>query len=284
MTRTTRGCSEYGDWSRRDFLKRTSLGAGAALAAQAWFPRVLAAQPGAPSGPGSGRDVLIYIFLRGGLDGLSLLPPHGDGDYYALRPTLGVPPPGASGGALDLDGFFGLLPAAAPLLPAFAQGRLAFVHAAGTTDHTRSHFEAFKKVEFGIPSLPIGTVHDGWLARHLSLVPPLSDGPLRAAALREVLPLALTGAPRTLPIAVPAAFDFPGAADTAALRKAALASMYAAAPAPLGPAALDTLASIELLEDVDFAAPPQHGAAYPDTPFGASLRACAALVRQGVPV
>jgi uncharacterized protein (DUF1501 family) len=281
------GCAEYGGWSRRQFLRGAGLGAGAVLGAPLWFPRVLAAQGAGAPGDGAqaaGRDVLVYVFLRGGIDALSFVPPYADGDYYVARPTLGVPPPGAPGGALDLDGFFGLLPAAAPLYPAFAQGRLAFVHAAGTTDHTRSHFEAFKKVEFGIPSLPSGTVHEGWLARHLQLVAPLADGPLRAAALREVLPLALVGAPRTLPISDPATFVFPGDPATATLRKAALASMYAAGPAPLGPAALDTLGSIELLEAVDFDAPPQHGAAYPNSPFGQQLRACATLIRERVPV
>ena len=279
---TAHACEEYGRWSRRQLLRGATLGAGALLAPD-WLPRIVAA-PGGAKALDSGRDVLVYVFLRGGLDGLSFVPPYGDGDYYAARPVLGVPPPGASGGALDLDGFFGLLPAAAPLYPAYAAGRLAFVHAVGTNDHTRSHFDAFKKVELGIAGQPIGALPNGWLARHLDLVPPLADGPLRAAALRDVMPLTLVGAPRTLPIPDPAAFDFPGDPATAAARKAAIVSMYSGAPAPVGPAAIDTLDTIALLDGISFHAPPQHGAVYPDSPFGAKLRACATIIRAGVPV
>ncbi|HZL98629.1 MAG TPA: DUF1501 domain-containing protein [Planctomycetota bacterium] len=275
-------CEEYGRWSRRQLLRDATLGAGALLAGPSWLPRVVPAPAGAAGG--ARRDVLVYVFLRGGLDGLSFVPPHGDGDYYAARPVLGVPPPGSIGGALDLDGFFGLLPAAAPLHALFAEGRLAFVHAVGTDDHTRSHFDAFNKVELGIAGLPIGSAQDGWLARHLGLVAPLADGPLRAAALRDVLPITLFGAPRTLPIPDPAAFEFPGDPATAAARQAAIVAMYQGLPAPLGPAAIDTLDTIALLGTVDFGAPPQNGAAYPATPFGAQLRACATIIRAGLPV
>jgi uncharacterized protein (DUF1501 family) len=280
-------CDEYGRWSRRQLLRGATLGAGALLL-PSWMPRIVAAPAaagaGTAAGSGAERDVLVYVFLRGGLDGLSFIPPYGDGDYYAARPVLGVPPPGASGGALDLDGFFGLLPAAAPLYAPFAEGRLAFVHAVGTNDHTRSHFDAFNKVELGIAGLPVGSAQEGWLARHLTLVPPLSDGPLRAAALRDVMPVTLVGAPRTLPIPDPAAFDFPGDPATAAARKAAIVAMYQGAPAPLGPAAIDTLDTIALLDGIAFHAAPQHGAVYPNTPFGNRLRACATIIRAGLPI
>jgi len=278
MSQQPHGCEEYRRLSRRQFLGRAALTAGV-LGAAPWMPRVVRAQ-GAGGPP---RDVLVYIFLRGGIDSLSVVVPYGDGELYVQRPTLAVGPPGP-GGALDLDGFFGLNPVAAPLLPAFAAGRLAFVHALGTNDHTRSHFDAFKKVEQGVPGQPLGIVHDGWLARHLQLVPPLASGPLRGAALRSTLPITLTGAPRTLPVSVPAEFIFPGAQATKAARKAAIAAMYGPGPAPIGPAAIDTLGSIELLGGIDFDAPPQHGASYPDTIFGRALQACATIVRADVGV
>ena len=273
------GCAEYRELSRRQFLGGALAGGTVLAVGPAWLPKLgLASRRAAGE-----RDVLVYIFLRGGIDGLSLVPPYGEDAYYTWRPTLGVAPPGAAGGALDLDGFFGLLPAAAPLLPAYKEGRLAFVHAVGVGEFNFSHFEAFKSVEFGCADAS-AAVQEGWLARHLQLVPPVAPGPLRAAALTDTLPLTLQGAPQTLPVADPASFVFPGDPATAAARKATLTSMYAGTAAPLGPAALDTLGTLEMLEGVDFDTPALHGAEYPDTDLGRSLKACATMVREQLPV
>ena len=274
------GCAEYRGLSRRGFLGGALAGAGSLAIGPGWFPRLALAPPGGSGG----HDVLVYLFLRGGLDGLSFVPPYADDGYYAARPLLAVPPPGAVGGALDLDGFFGLLPAAAPLQPLFAEGRLAILNAVSIQDYIDSHFEAFKTLEFGASFMPPGSLTDGWLARHLQLSTPPVAGPLRAAALTDTVPLTLQGAPLALPVADPAGFTFPGDPATAAARKAALTSMYAGVPAPLGPSAQDTLGAIELLSAVDFAAPAQHGAVYPDTDLGHALKACATIVRERLPI
>ena len=97
-----------------------------------------------------GRDILVCIFQRGAADGLNALVPHGDADYYAQRSTIAVPAPGNPGGAIDLDGFFGLHPALAPLKPVYDAGDLALVHATGVPHGSRSHFAAQGLVERGV--------------------------------------------------------------------------------------------------------------------------------------
>src|SRR2546427_7273872 len=88
------------------------------------------------------RPLLICLFQRGAVDGLNMIVPHGDPFYYRERPRIAIPRPGTTGGALDLDGHFGLHPALAPLLPLYQSGALAAVHAVGSPDSTRSHFDA----------------------------------------------------------------------------------------------------------------------------------------------
>lgn len=274
MDRSPDGCDDLLRWTRRAFLKRAAAAAAAGVALPTLSPRVFAGTPG------SDRDVLLYILLRGGLDGLSTVVPYGDGALYAARPTIAVPPPGAVGGCLDLDGFFGLNPVAAPLLPAFVEGRLAFVHAAGSPDPTRSHFLAFEKMEAGTPAQPLSAAGQGWLSRHLLGTAGPTSSAVRCASLREVLPQGLFGAPATVPASDLGAVVFPGDPASAPLRKATLEAMYAGAPDPLGPAALTSLHATDLFGAVDFAGyAPANGARYPDTDLGGQLAQCAALIK-----
>jgi len=133
------------------------------------------------------RDVLVYVFLRGGMDGLSVIVPHGDGDYYAARPTLALKKP------LDLDGFFGLHPAMGALQSHFHEGRMAAIQAVGSQDRTRSHFEAMATVERGLRDNR-ATAASGWLGRYLSATTPRKPSPLRAVAWGDLLPDSLRGA------------------------------------------------------------------------------------------
>ncbi|MFO0982862.1 MAG: DUF1501 domain-containing protein [Planctomycetota bacterium] len=235
--------------------------------------------------PGSSRDVLVLVFLRGGMDGLTTCVPYGDPDLYLARPSIAVPPPGGSDGAIDLDGFFGLSPAAAPLLAPYQAGHLAFVHATGSTDATRSHFEAYQFMEFGIPGQPGGSVANGWLARHLLGIDPLVNGaPLRGLAITSVMPLTLSGAPATLAILDPDGFAFVGG-STPAQRRALLARSYAATAEPLRSTGRDTFGTFDLLDTIDFAGyVPAHGAAYPGTSFGGALKNASALIKAAVGV
>ena len=103
----------------------------------------------APRGQRPPGDILVCLFFRGGMDGLSAVPPYGDGAaYYNIRPTIAVPPPGgATGAALDLDGYFGLHPALAPLKAIYDSGNMTIVQATGCIDPTRSHFDAMRFTE-----------------------------------------------------------------------------------------------------------------------------------------
>ena len=188
-------CSEYNELSRREFLVKSAASA-AVLAAPAWLPQVAYAQAEDTS-----RDVIVSIFLRGGADGLSLVVPYAENAYYTLRPTIAIPRPDSTSAnrAVDLNGFFGLPPAMASLLPAYQSGNLLIVHATGSTDPTRSHFDAQAFMEVGVPgSRDTAT---GWLGRHLATKAPMKpNSALRALAFNYGLPQMLAGAPNALPI------------------------------------------------------------------------------------
>ena len=185
-------------------LTRRQILTGAALAAATGatngFGRSLSALANVTLSPHlqkTGGDVLVALFLRGGADGLNILIPHGEDAYYSLRPNLALPRPNdrrvaANARALDLDGFFGLHPSLAPLLPFYKEGNLAPIHAVGSGDQTRSHFEAMATMERGIAA-DTGAA-SGWLARHLTATAGESDSPLRAVALADMMPDSLRGA------------------------------------------------------------------------------------------
>lgn len=183
--------------TRRLFLKN----GGVAIASVGLMPVI---GPGfvhravyaADSATSKRRKTVICIFQRGAVDGLSMIVPHGDPDLYRLRPVLGIPRPsgGADQTALDLDGFFGLHPALKPLLPFYQQGHLAAIHACGSPNGTRSHFDAQDYMESGAPGNK--GVADGWLARALLACPEdraKLKTPFRAVAVGSGMPRSLQG-------------------------------------------------------------------------------------------
>jgi uncharacterized protein (DUF1501 family) len=259
--------------------RRSVLGASATLAAANLFT----GQAKASSRTSLARPVLVQLFLRQGMDGCTMVVPHGDDNYYNLRPDYSIPAPGLANGALDLDGFFGLAPSAAPFLTPYGDGRLLFVHASGSHDPTRSHFEAFARMEVADPSLPLGAVSTGWITRFMHSVTP-GTGALRAIGTNPLLPLSLRGAPKTLPIPDFENFAFPGRVITAAERQVAIGTAYSYRPAPLGTAALDSIAAFGL-GGVDFAAyVPENGAVYPASNLGRRMKAVAALMKADIGV
>lgn len=272
-------CSEYNELSRREFLMR-STAAAAVLAAPAWLPQVAYAQTEDTS-----RDVIVSIFLRGGADGLSLVVPHGESAYYTLRPTIAIPRPDSSSAnrALDLNGFFGLPPAMASLLPAYQAGNLLVIHATGSTDPTRSHFDAQAFMEVGAPTRNAAT---GWLGRHLASKPPMKpDAALRALAFNYGLPLMLAGAPNALPIPNPANFGLNGTSSTSSARLAWLGTSFTGQRDPLQASALNTQRTITQLAVIGITSyQPSGGAVYPTSSFGIALRSTAALIRADVGV
>ncbi len=263
--------SESSELSRRQFLSTSALASGAAFSAPAWLPRMAFG-----AGTGSSRDVLVHLFLRGAMDGLSFVPPYGDGHYYAARPSLGIAPPGQQNGAIDLDGFFGLNPNAQGLMTPYTNGDLAFVPASGLPDPTRSHFDGQLLVERGISDVPPNSAIGGWLGRHLARTPLL--GPTRGIALTKVLPVLMTGTSGTVPTNDPSNFAFPGRDMTRRARQALIRADYATHPL-LADSAVSSFEVVEALEAVDFENYTSAGALpYPDTLFGRRIRSTAALI------
>jgi len=165
--------------TRRIFLKNGS----AALVSLGFTPVFIARAAQAAQ---ARQKILIAIFQRGAVDGLNMVVPFGERAYYGARPSIAIPTPGAPGGALDLDGFFGLHPSMGSLVPWFKDGHLAVVHAAGSPDDTRSHFDAQDYMESGTPGNK-GT-RDGWMNRYLHAKDHAErSSPFRAVALTQAL-------------------------------------------------------------------------------------------------
>lgn len=276
--RKCEGCDEYQAWTRHRLVKQSRSAFAGAASPRPWLPRISLARDA------SSRDTLLVVFLRGGMDGLTTVVPYGDPNLYSpsLRPLLATPPPGDLNGAVDLDGFFGLSPLMAPLLPAYQSGQLLVVHATGSPDPTRSHFDAFKYMEYGIPLQPL-TTFTGWLARHLQVTPPKSNSPLRALSVSNLLPKTLVGGPATLAIPDPSMYEFPGRPETATDRRAVLEAAYASAGEPMAGAAQSTVDTIDLLATINIESyAPSNGAVYPGGAFGEAVRAVAAIVKAEV--
>jgi uncharacterized protein (DUF1501 family) len=248
--------------SRRDLLKQGVAGLTAFLIPNA-FPRRASAATSAP--------VLMMLYLRGGADGLNLVVPAGDPLYYSNRPHIQVPP----GSELALDGFFGLNPALAPILPHFLSGELCIVHACGSPDPSRSHFDAQDFMDYGAPGNP--TIRTGWLNRVL-----LSSGetdPVAAIGIGYHAP-SLVGAAPSLTMAKLAAFTITG--EFQSERRAALEGRYSLEPGSLlGAGALDAFAALDRITAIDRTT----SVAYPaGSAVAASLRDAAALIKADIGV
>src|SRR5246127_3862319 len=136
-------------FSRRFFLKQ----GGIALAGLSTMPAFL--QRAIASTPSAGKKQLVVLFQRGAADGLNVVVPFSEPNYYRLRPTIAIPQPrrGGADAAIDLDGYFGLHPSLAPLEQLFRKDQLAIVHAAGSPDPKRSHFDGQDFIESGTPGV-----------------------------------------------------------------------------------------------------------------------------------
>jgi uncharacterized protein (DUF1501 family) len=170
---------------RRDFLRQLALLSASGflmLDADSWAARDLDER--------KSRKRLVVVSLRGAVDGLNVVVPYTEGAYYVVRPTIAIPRPGGDGGLLDLDGHFGLHPSLAPLASLWSNGTLAFVHACGSPDMTRSHFDAQDYMETGTPG--IKNTPDGWMNRLLAVLPG-SRSATDAISVGPTLPRILSG-------------------------------------------------------------------------------------------
>jgi uncharacterized protein (DUF1501 family) len=227
------------------------------------------------------RDILVCIFQRGAADGLNALVPHGDADYYSQRSAIAVPAPGNPDGAIDLDGFFGLHPALAPLKPVYDAGDLALVHATGVPHGSRSHFAAQGLVERGVDDK--AGPNSGWLGRHLALSTPASDSAFRIVSISGNVLVSLQGAADPLAISNLAEFGFDQDIIDSG-HPTVLARLFRS-PLPLFAPAQAALAAIGELQAASLSAiTPANGAQYPDTDLGNKLQQVGQLIRSTLPV
>ncbi len=255
-------------FSRRYFLKR----GGIALVGMSAMPAFL--QRAAAATPMPNKKQLVVLFQRGAADGLNIVAPFSEANYYRLRPTIAIPQPrrGVADAAIDLDGFFGLHPSLAPLEPLFRKDELAIVHAAGSPDPTRSHFDAQDFMESGTPG--VKATEDGWLNRAMEAGPEENASPFRAVAMGPNLPRMLHGSASA--IALPDLRQFkvmPQSQATAATVQGGFEAMYAqTVDTALHGTGAETFEAIDMLRKVDPSKyAPEHGAQYPTSRLGQSL-------------
>jgi uncharacterized protein (DUF1501 family) len=232
--------------------------------------------------PAPNRKVLVAIFQRGAVDGLNVVVPYGEKTYYDARPSIAVPRPGSGeGAALDLDGFFGLHPALAPVLPFFQERSAAFVHAAGSPDATRSHFDAQDFMESGTPGNK-GT-SDGFLCRAIAQKKSDSCSPLRAVSLTPALPRILAGSVGAVAMTSLTGFGVRAGAASASV-SSSFESLYEDALAgALGATAKESFDAARILKSADPASiAPDNGAQYPAGGFGNALKQIAQLIKADV--
>lgn len=260
--------------NRRAFLRGSLLSAGALA-----IPGLSLGFAGKSGATSSGAVVAIY--LRGGADGLNIVVPHADADYYRLRPTLAVARPDAgSGAALDLDGFFGLNPAMQPLRALYAEGKLALVHACGGLHGSRSHFDAQELMERGVDSK--SGAPSGWLGRAVETLPRAGLDPFISAAVGTAVPRALSGAAPALGISSAEGFDLALTGIDKLAARFAILNGYSSG-SPLGIAAQQTIEAIDLLQLAQPAQYPSDPAAdYPAGAFGGNLRQLVQLFKADI--
>ena len=261
--------------SRRYFLK----GGGIAMLGMASLPSFLQRAVAESSSPS--KKKMVVLFQRGAMDGLNVVVPFAEPNYYRLRPTIAIPQPqsGSLDAALDLDGFFGLHPSLQPLMPLFQNGRLAIVQAVGSPDPTRSHFDAQDFMESGTPG--VKATEDGWLNRAMQSMPEESASPFRAVAFGPYLPRTLAGSAPAVAIPDLNQFKMYGPQQTV---EGGFESMYAqTVDQALRGVGQETFDAIDQLKKINpDAYQPENGAQYPTSRFGKSLMEIAELFKSDV--
>jgi uncharacterized protein (DUF1501 family) len=270
--------------SRRIFLRRGGMALLTLGFAPSFVSRIAAESP-------ERRKLLIVVFQRGAVDGLNMVVPFGEGEYYRARPSIGVAKPGATDGAINLDGFFGLHPRMAAFKPLWDRRELAIVHASGSHDTTRSHFDAQDYMESATPG--IKSTRDGWLNRYLQgsafakasadksgIGDRGSENPLRGIALSKQMPRALQGPAPAL--AIGSIGDF-AVADMSA--RTSFEELYEAAKQDqalrsTGGEAFGAMKTLAQKTNGPYRV--ENGAIYPRSPFGQAMQEIARLAKSDV--
>ena len=262
--------------TRRIFLKNSAIALVSTTVVPAFLTRAVY---GSELPPGKKR--LVVIFQRGAADGLNIVVPHGESSYYSMRPNINIP----QRDVIDLDGMFGLHPSLASFKPIWDQKHLAIVHAAGSPDPTRSHFDAQDFMESGTPGYK-GT-EDGWLNRALrSKDAAAKDAPFRAVALGTSLPRILAGHEPAIAVNNVKQFGVGGNNAAAAPSANSFESMYASsADSVLHGTGKETFDAVKMLKEADPSKyQPAAGANYPRGHFGDALKQTAQLVKANLGV
>jgi uncharacterized protein (DUF1501 family) len=258
--------------SRRYFLKN----GGIAMLGMASLPSFL--QRAVAATAGLNKKKMVVLFQRGAMDGLNVVVPFAEPNYYRLRPTIAIPEPrrGGAEAAIDLDGFFGLHPSLQPLQPLFQKGELAIVQAVGSPDPSRSHFDAQDFMESGTPG--VKATDDGWLNRALQSMPEDKASPFRAVAFGPYLPRTLSGTAPAVAIPDLKQFKMYGPQQTV---EGGFEAMYAQtvdqAMRGVGQETFEAIDQLKKINPDTYA--PENGADYPTSRFGKSLMEIAELFK-----
>ena len=268
--------------NRRYFLKSGSIALasiGMSLSAPSFLERVVLGN----TTTGGKRKTLIAIFQRGAVDGLNMAVPFGESNYYELRRSIAIPKPetGNAETAINLDGFFGLHPSMSAFKPLWDSKRLAIIHASGSPDNTRSHFDAQDYMESATPG--VKSTNDGWLNRYLQSKKDSDETSFRAVSMTRTMPRVLQG--RASAVAMANLSDFAiRAGKSSANLQGGFEAIYAQrnndALAGMG---RETFAAVNYLKKANPAQyQPENRAQYPRNPFGNSLLQIAQLIKAGV--
>jgi uncharacterized protein (DUF1501 family) len=255
------------DFSRRLFLKTTGFGLFALGLPPSFLVRAAEGEKGRRG------KILVVVFQRGGMDGLNAVIPFKDRTYYSLRPSIAVPEPAlGEERSIDLDGFYGLHPALAPLKPLFDTGHLAVIHATGSPGNTRSHFDAQDYMETGTPG--VKNTPDGWLNRVLIR----ENSPFQAVALTQRLPRILAGKAPALTMTSIEEFRLRDSLLAPALQR-----YYASLKDPLFRQGGENLfEAMRILRNVESTLPPATSDGYPNGRFGNGLKQISRLIKANI--
>ncbi|MHB8216971.1 MAG: DUF1501 domain-containing protein [Candidatus Sulfotelmatobacter sp.] len=263
--------------TRRVFLRNSAL----AVVGTAAVPSFLARAAWGAAEPATGHKRLVVIFQRGAADGLNIVVPHAETQYYAMRPSISIP----RRDVLDLDGFFGLHPSLAPFQPLWQQRHLAIVHAAGSPDPNRSHFDAQDFMESGTPG--VKSTDDGWLNRSLhSLQHASPKSPFEAIAMGPAIPRILGGIEPAIAMNNISDFSVGGRNPKASPAANTFEAMYDhSLDTVLHGTGEETFDAVKMLKAADPSKyKPATGANYPRGRFGDSMRQLAQLIKANLGV
>ena len=292
MSWDRRNLTDHSDWgcdicgrdesrravSRRGFMKGGALALFGTGAIPAFLTRSVMAEMTTAA---ANKKKLVVLFQRGAADGLNIVVPFEEKNYYAMRPSIAI----QKKDVLDLNGFFGLHPAMAAFKPLYDAGQLAIVHAAGSPDTTRSHFDAQDYMESGTPG--IKATEDGWLNRALRVEELTGQAsPFRAVALGTQVPRTLQGKVPAIAVNNLMEFSVGGRGPQTSPISNAFQAMYdQSTDAMLHGTGQETFEAVKMLKAAD----PGHyqpaaGAVYPNSPFGNSLKQIAQLLKANLGV